>query len=80
MKRAILHLGQTPLRRRIIAAAVLVGAAFLATWLLSEADQVWIALGLNLFAAWAAFGFLHFRWRAREQREMTPAKAEDIFS
>jgi hypothetical protein len=80
MKRAILHLGQTPLRRRIVAAAVLVGAAFLATWLRSEGDQYWIALGLNLLAAWAAFGFLHFRWRARELREMTPAKAEDIFS
>jgi len=80
MMRALMNLGQTPLRRRIIAAILLVGAALLTTWLRAESDQIWLECGLNLLAAWAAFGFLHFRWRAREQREMTPAKAEDIFS
>ena len=80
MIRTLLHLGQTPLKRRMVAAVLLVGAALGVTWLRTEGDQFWIALGLNLLAAWAAFGFLHFRWRAREQREIPPAKAEDIFS
>ncbi|QDH34640.1 hypothetical protein [Porphyrobacter sp. YT40] len=80
MSRTLQHLGRTPLTRRIVAAAILFGAAAGVTWLRAESDQVWIELGLNLFAAWAAFGFLHFRWRKREAHELTPAKAEDIFS
>lgn len=80
MIRTLQHLGRTPLTRRIVAAVLLVGSALGLAVLRAEGDQFWIELGLNLLAAWAAFGFLHFRWRAREQREMTPAKAEDIFS
>jgi hypothetical protein len=63
-----------------VAAALLLGAAVGMAWLRASSDQFWIELGFNLFAAWAAFGFLHFRWRARERREITPDKARDIFS
>lgn len=80
MKRALLHLGQTPLKRRIVAAVLLLGAAAVATWLRAPSEYFWIELGLNLTIAWAAFGVLHFRWRAREERQITPDKAEDIFS
>lgn len=80
MKRTLLHLGQSPLKRRFVAAVLLMGTAAAVTWLRSSGGQFWIELGLNLLAAWAAFGFLHFRWRAREEREMTPDKVEDIFS
>ena len=80
MKRALVNLGQTPLQRRIVAAALLLGAAAFASWLRASGKHFWIELGLNLTVAWVAFGFLHFRWRAREERQITPDKAEDIFS
>jgi hypothetical protein len=80
MIRTLLHLGQTPLKRRMVAAVLLVGTALGVTWLRAAGEQFWIELAINLLTACAAFGFLHYRWRAREQREMTPAKAKDIFS
>lgn len=66
--------------RRVVAAVLLVGAAVFMALLRAPNDQFWIELGINLFAAWAAFGFLHFRWRTRERREITPDRARDIFS
>lgn len=66
--------------RRVVAAVLLVGAAVCMALVRASNDHLWIELGINLFFAWAAFGFLHFRWRARERREITPDRARDIFS
>ncbi|MBI1401909.1 MAG: hypothetical protein GC147_01675 [Porphyrobacter sp.] len=80
MKRALLHLGRTPRVRRIIAAALLLGGALVTSVLRGPSDPVWVEPAFNLFAACVAFAFLHFRWRAREKREITPDRARDIFS
>lgn len=80
MRTVLLHLGQTPLMRRIVAAILLLGGVGIVTYLRAGGEVVRMELALNLASACAALAFLHVRWRKREQDQMTPAKAEDIFS
>jgi hypothetical protein len=80
MRKTLLHLGSTPLMRRIVAAVMLLAGVGIVTWLRPGDGHVGMELALNSAAACAAFAFLHMRWRKRERSEMTPAKAEDIFS
>lgn len=79
MKRRVLLLGRTPLARRIIAALLLIGAAIAVTSLRAEGEVRRIDLALNLLAGIAAFIFLHFRWRRRERRALTPRTIRDTF-
>lgn len=80
MRNVLLNLGRTALTRRIVAAVMLLAAVGIVTYLRPGEGPVWTELALNGLAACAAFAFLHGRWRRRERSEMTPAKAEDIFS
>lgn len=50
------------------------------TFLHSAGEASLVDLAINGAAACFALGLLHLRWRARERREITPAKAKDIFS
>ncbi len=80
MRNVLLNLGRTALTRRIVAAVMLLAAVGIVTYLRPGEGLIWTELALNGLAACAAFAFLHRRWRVRERSEMTPAKAEDIFS
>ena len=80
MRKWLLHLGQAPLTRRILAAVILLGGAVIVTLLHSAGEARLVDLAINGAAACFALGLLHLRWRARERREITPAKAKDIFS
>lgn len=79
MKRAVLLLGRTPLVRRIIAALVLLGTAVAVSVLRGGDTPDRLDLALNLAAALGAFVFLHYRWRARERRALTPRRIRDTF-
>lgn len=79
MKRTILLLGRTPLVRRIAAAVLLLAAALAAALLRGEGGASGLELALNLAAALGAFVFLHYRWRARERRALTPRRIRDTF-
>lgn len=74
----MLLLGRTPLARRIVAALLLVGAG-LAAAIGPDGAISWIEIIANLTAALAAFVFLHYRWRARERRALTPRRIRDTF-
>ncbi len=68
------------IRRRIFAAVALmvfaVGSAlYWNDWRIEP-----VPLGLNVLAAVGGFIFLHYRWKRREARAMTPNKAKDVFS
>jgi hypothetical protein len=80
MRNALLHLGRTPRMRRIVAGLILLGCAVIVTFMHRTGNPVGVDLAINCVAASLALGLLHLRWRARERREITPAKAEDIFS
>jgi predicted signal transduction protein with EAL and GGDEF domain len=80
MIRALLHLGRTPLVRRLLAAVILIGGALLATFARQSGQPGWFDLAINLVVALIALFILHLRWRTREKREISPAKARDIFS
>lgn len=80
-----------PILRRAIAAALLyavaIGSALLfpgaALTLWREADGTGVsisALSINLVVATLGSIWLHFRWRARERRALSPRKVKDIFS
>lgn len=79
MKRTLLLLGRTPLVRRLVAALLLVGTAIAVTVLRSENGLDRINLAVNLVAALGALVFLHYRWRAREKRALTPRRIKDTF-
>ncbi|MDJ0643591.1 MAG: hypothetical protein QNJ15_12305 [Erythrobacter sp.] len=68
------------IRRRLFAALILfafaVGSALF--WDGGEVD--WFTIGTNLAVAAIGLVFLHFRWRTRERRALTPNKAKDVFS
>lgn len=66
--------------RRIIAAVLLVGTAIVTALLRNDGTQRWFDLGVNIIVAIIALAFLHFRWRARERKRLSPEKARDIFS
>lgn len=80
MRRTLLLLGRTPLIRRIVAALLLIGSAVAVAVLRSEGAASWVELAAHLGAALLAFIFLHYRWRARERRSLTPRKIRDTFS
>lgn len=80
MIRALLHLGRTPLVRRMLAAIILIGGALVATFARAEGQAGWFDMVINLVVALIALFLLHLRWRTREKREISPAKARDIFS
>lgn len=80
MTRRILHLGRSPLARRIMAAVLLLAAAIIVTAMHSRSDQRWIDLTINLALALVMFGLLHLRWRKHERKQVCPKEARDIFS
>lgn len=80
MRKLIANLGGTPLMRRIIAAMLLVGTTIVTALLRSGGTQRWVDLSVNIVVAVIALAFLHFRWRARERKMLSPDKARDIFS
>lgn len=77
--RRVLNLGHTPLMRRLFAALILLCAA-VGTALWRSGGSLSFDLFANLVAALAALAFLHFRWRRKERRALTPSKVKDIFS
>ncbi|MEE4206736.1 MAG: hypothetical protein V2I39_10610 [Erythrobacter sp.] len=79
MRRTLLLLGRTPLVRRLVAATLLLGTAIAVSVVRSEGEPVLIDFAMNLFAAFAALVFLHFRWRAGERRALTPRRIRDTF-
>ncbi|AOL23278.1 hypothetical protein Ga0102493_112262 [Erythrobacter litoralis] len=79
MKRTLLLLGRTPLARRLVAALLLIGTAIAVSVLRTGGDPGGIDLAFNLLAALAALVFLHFRWRRREKRALTPRTIRDTF-
>ena len=80
MRKSIVNLGRTPLMRRAIAAVLLVGAAIITALLRSDGSQRWFDLFVNIIVVMVALTFLHFRWRSRERKKLSPEKAQDIFS
>ena len=68
------------IRRRILAFLALYGAASGSALYWDDGEFEWMTLGANLLAATIGFVWLHYRWKAREARTMTPKKVKDIFS
>ena len=77
--KAALRLGNSPLRRRVVAALILFGAAAIIPFVRYQGGQVWFELLVNLIAAVAALVFLHLRWRRQERKAMTRGQMKDIF-
>ncbi len=69
-----------PLRRRVIAAFVLVAFATgsVLFWNDGRFDRGQSAV--NFVIACAGFFWMHHRWKAQERRALTPRKVKDIFS
>lgn len=80
MMRRILHLGRSPLTRRIVAAVLLLATAIIVTALNGRNDQRWIDLTINLAVALVMLGLLHLRWRRHERKQVSPKEARDTFS
>lgn len=80
MKRAIFSLGRKPLTRRLVAAILLLGAAVVTPALRSQSSQLLFDLITNTVLAIVALVILHFRWRSREKKTLSPKEAQDIFS
>lgn len=70
----------SPLRRRLVAALLLVVFAIGSVLLWNDGRVDWSDLAINLFAAACGLLVLHYRWRRQERRAMTPRKLKDIFS
>lgn len=66
--------------RRIFAFTAFFGAAIVSALYWADDGFEWLKLGTNLVAATIGFVWLHYHWKAKEARIMTPKKAEDIFS
>ena len=79
MKFAIANLGRKPLTRRLIA-ALLLGTAIAIPVLRSDRSQLLFDLSANTAMAIIALVILHFRWRSREKKTISPNQARDIFS
>lgn len=80
MIKTILSLGGTPRRRRLAGALILFTTAIASSALRNGGQFLTIDMASNLAIAAIVFGLLHFRWRNRERRELTPGKLEDTFS
>lgn len=68
------------IKRRIFAAIALIGFAIGSAFYRSGGETEWFSIASHLAGALLGFVFLHYRWRAREKRLLTPDKAKDIFS
>ncbi len=68
------------IKRRIFAAIALIAFAIGSSLFWNDGAVKWVSIGINLGAALLGFILLHFKWRAREKREVSPKKAQEIFS
>ena len=68
------------IRRRIFAALVQLSVAVGSALYWNDGEIVLPVLGFNIAAASMGFLWLHHRWKRKEERIITPKKAEDIFS
>ena len=68
------------IRRRFLAAAILLIAAVGSAYYWNDGAFDLATISANLIAASLGFLFLHHKWKAQEARTMTPKKAKDIFS
>ena len=68
------------IKRRLFAALALIVFAIGSSLFWNEGKIEWLSMSSNQFAALIGFLFLHFRWRGRERRALTPKQAQDIFS
>ncbi|MEO1731491.1 MAG: hypothetical protein AAFR64_12215 [Pseudomonadota bacterium] len=79
--RRLLHLGKTPIMRRVIASIILMGAAIARPiWLASEGRAFWIDLVSGVFISAMALVLLHVRWRKKETNDMSEDTIRDTFS
>lgn len=67
------------IRRRVLAAILLLIFAIGAPLFWNGGAVNMVHMATNIALAFAGMIFLHFRWLAREQAELTPTKAKDIF-
>ncbi|MBD2841554.1 hypothetical protein [Erythrobacter rubeus] len=68
------------IKRRLLAAAILFVFAVGSALYWNDGTPDWVLLSVNLAAALIGLTVLHFRWRSRERRSLSPEKAKDIFS
>lgn len=68
------------IRRRLFAALILFGFAIGSALFWNDGAVDWVLVGINLVAALLGLLVLHFRWRSKERRPLSPEKAQDIFS
>ena len=66
--------------RRVCAALILFGFAIGSVLVWKRGDLDYVPLTINLGVACAGLCWLHFRWREKERRALTPSKVKDIFS
>jgi len=67
------------IRRRIFAAVLLLAFATGSVFFWNDGEFDFPQFSVNIVVAIAGFAWLHFRWRAQEQRALTPGKVKDIF-
>lgn len=68
------------IRRRLFAFFVLFACAIGSALFWNDGTVNLIDMGANLLAAGAGMVFLHYRWRAQENRALSPGQVRDIFS
>ncbi|MBV7260145.1 hypothetical protein [Erythrobacter crassostreae] len=68
------------IKRRILAAFLLMGFAIGSPLFWNDGSWDNFDFGINLILASFGFLFLHHRWKRREARMLTPTRARDIFS
>lgn len=80
MKKLIVNLGRKPPTRRLVAALLLLGTALVTAFLRSDGSPHLYDLIANMVVAILALVILHFRWRSKEKKTLSPEQAQDIFS
>ncbi|MEO1488884.1 MAG: hypothetical protein AAFR88_05540 [Pseudomonadota bacterium] len=68
------------IKRRIFAAVILILCATGSVFFWNRGSFDLFEFSFNLGVAGVGFLVLHHRWKAKEARELTPGKVEDIFS